>query len=240
MFKFTTAVSRRVAWCVSTGFCLVLLGCASLPPTITYDHNSNATIKTIAVLTPAMPEQPLVFSAAGVSPFMLFGAVGGLIDAKIQENREDEWAKQLATKGFSAKDLLLTNVTAQLQAEGYNVVSQAAERPKIEFLKQYPKPASSADAYLDIIVASYGYLAGAITAPYHPVLGIQYRLVRISDNKTLMQGAFGYSISDKDVHPDPLYDFKSYDEIKSDPDRAIKGVSVGVDLGASAVSTALH
>ncbi|HLY07515.1 MAG TPA: hypothetical protein VKR31_17345 [Rhizomicrobium sp.] len=176
---------------------VAISACASKPPDVEF-HRATSGVQTIAVLSPAMPEQPTIFALSGATPLgALFGPLGALADNKIQEGRAADYAGALAGHGYSLQTVLTQDITAELQKDGFTVSSVSVAHPGSAFLATYPVASGAhADAYLDVVVINYGYMAGAITAPYHPLLGLQYRLVRASDGVTLMQVTSAIPISE--------------------------------------------
>jgi hypothetical protein len=227
--------------CLALAALVALSACASKPADVEFQRSASG-IQSIAVLTPALPEKPTVFALSGATPLgVLFGPLGALADANIQEGRAADYLGALQGRGYSPPAVLTQDITAELQKDGFAVTSLSVPRPTPAFLAHYPAAAEGhGDAYLDVAIVNYGYLAGAITAPYHPLVGLQYRLVRASDGTTLMQGNFGYSNFGHDVEPDSAYDFSSFKDIMAGTDRSIAGINAGLSLGATAIGKALQ
>ena len=65
------------------------------------------------------------------------------------------------------------------------------------FLASYPPGAADQpiDAYLDLIVGAYGYIAAGLqdSAPYRPIFIVSARLTRARDKTVLMQDAVVYN-----------------------------------------------
>jgi hypothetical protein len=99
---------------------------------------------------------------------------------------------------------------------------------------------TGSDAYLDVVLVNYGYFGTTALAPYRPIVGMKFRLVRASDGKVLMLGHFGYSVMGSDTHPPEAYDYDHYDDFSSDQERSIKGIEDGLGKAAEAVGTALN
>jgi len=239
MVQLKLPISKFIERSFAVGAALWLSACAATVPTLEFRRNVYR-IETIAIVTPAVPEKPMLVSGAGVTPLVFFGAIGGFLDMKVQDHFASEYLAELNSKGFSIGSLLSRDVAASLKTNGYTVVEAPVVRGEDEFLHNYPQSVNRADyAYLDLVVTDYGYLAGAITAPYHPILSLKFRLVRSSDGATLTQGSFVYSAFGSGVPPDSAYDFSNHGEILSDLDRSMKGLSAGTTLASAAVANAL-
>lgn len=208
--------------------------CALQP--IPYDRSTAGEIKTIGVVTPAVPDRAAVILASSVG--QSFGLIGGLIDAAMQENRETKFNAAIEPRDFSAVDTCLAEIRTRLQEEGYTVVMVPVERTGKEFLQSYPPPGSEpkVDAYLDLVV-SYGYIAAGIgSTPYRPNVYVTARLIRASDSAVLMQDAVSYNpvgpyaANSKAVSipPDPNFQFSNFDSLVGNPGLAVKGMQTSI------------
>jgi hypothetical protein len=222
-----------------------LLAACALQP-IPYDRTSSGEIKTIGIITPAMPSRPAVVLASSVG--QSFGLIGGLIDAGMQENRETKFKTVIEPHNFSATDACLQELTARLQEQGYTVVSVPVQRTKHGFEDKYPVESEpKVDAYLDLVV-SYGYItAGVGSTPYRPIVYMTARLVRATDATVLMQDAVSYNAigpygANKKaitLAPDPTYQFPNFDKLVGDPATAVKGMQVSLERSASTLGQLL-
>ena len=231
-------ISRILAACAV----VFLVGCASGPQKIGFDR-TGSSVRSVAILTPGINAQPELFRLSGATPLgILFGPLGALADAKIQEGRAADFEGALQSRHYVPADVLVGDLTAALTAEGYTVSTLAVARAGVDLLKQYPPQSAAApvDAYLDIAVVNWGYLAGAITQDYRPLVGLQYRLVRAADGTTLMQGTFAYAQGSDDAVPDPAYQVSSHDDIIANVDHSIEGINAGFSLGANAIAKGMQ
>jgi hypothetical protein len=227
---------------------LVLSGCATLPE-IPYDRQTAGEIKTIGVLTPRFPDDAHVVLATTVG--QSFGLIGALVDAGMQAERDNAFEAMLKPAHFSAHDEFMARLTHGLEAEGYTLSTVDVPRPKTDFLKPYPT-GHAVDAYLDVVVLGYGYIAAGIgdATPYRPYFSLKVRLVRASDSAVLMQDVVVYNPYNIQggaqgahavtVSPDPQYVFVDFKTFKANPDRAIKGMQDAVDKSADAAAALLR
>jgi len=227
--------------------CLMLAGmsaCAS--DEIPFDHSANSGIKTIGILTPAMPDTPQIVLASDVG--QSFGLVGALVDAGMKENRDTDFEKALKGTAFNSATRYLAALHAAIAARGYAAVDIPAFRPKAGFLKDYPPAAQYAqfkvDAYLDVALVGYeyGYIAAGIgsSTPYRPFAYARCRLVRASDGAVLMDDTVVYNpigtpAKMVTIAPDPAYAFTDFDTLVGDPDKAAKGLDVSLTASADAI-----
>jgi hypothetical protein len=136
-----------------------LAGCASQPE-IPFDKTA-ASVHTIGVLTPVMQEKPTVWLATDLG--QSFGLVGALIDAGMQEAREKKMWALLVDQKMNPRDQFSSVLRQSLEADGFAVKPINVERQDDKYLKAYPSAAENGvDAYLDIVVGQYGYVAAGI------------------------------------------------------------------------------
>ncbi len=225
---------------------LAISACAS--PEIPYDRSAE-NIRTIGLVAPAFPDHPTVVLASTVG--QSFGLVGALVDAGLEANRDLKFRDMIGRANFSEHDKFVDRVTAALQMRGYAVVSVSATRPKAtDFVAKYPgKDVTNVDAYLDLVVKSYGYVAAGIgsSTPYRPSLSLAVKLVRATDAKVLMQDAVvynpvgpaaaqGHSVT---VAPNPAYSFVDFDALMANPENAVSGLQDATEQSSEAISVLL-
>lgn len=228
--------------------CLTLCACQSLPE-VPYDRQTAGNIKTIAIVTPYHPNDAQVVLATTVG--QSFGLVGALIDAGMQASRDSDFEKIVHAANFSATDEFMARLSKGLEANGFTLTQAAVARPKMDFLKTYP-PGTGADAYLDVVIGGYGYVAAGIgdSTPYRPYFGMQVRLVRATDSAILMQDTIiynAYNIQGNSqgahavtISPDPQYLFADFSALKAHPDQAVRGLQEAADKPADAVAGLLR
>jgi hypothetical protein len=223
---------------------VVLSACQSLPQ-VPYDRATAGNIKTVYVVTPAMPERPTVALASTVG--QSFGLIGALIDAGMQSSRESDFEAIAKAQNFNGKETLMRHLDASLVANGYALVHDTSARKTSTLLKDkdFALPAgTAADAYFDIVM-SYGYYASGISTPYRPYVSMTAKLVRASDKALLMQKSVFYNplgVAPEQtvtIAPDPAYEFQDFDALKADPEKAIKGMDVALQQVAGALGTLL-
>lgn len=234
MSKFS---SRLFACLIVTG----LAGCATVPE-IPFDHASNPNIKTIGLLEPSMSPTGVVWLASDIGQSM--GLIGALVDAGMQANRDSKFESLLAAQGVKPQDVFVQDVHAALAAHGYTVTDIHEPRPSSDLLKTYPKGGDGTDAYLDIVVYNYGYVASGIgnSTPYRPFFAARCRLVRASDGAVLMQDAVVYNPVGPaskvvTISPDPAYQFTDFDALMADAPATVKGLNAAFAASANAVGT---
>jgi len=225
--------------------CLFLAGLAACAgaPEIPFDRSSNAGIKNIAVIRPAMSPTPIILLASDIG--QSFGLIGGLIDLSMQSNRDTKFAALLSAQGVKPDAVFLQDVHTTLSAHGYNVVDMPQARSGNDLLKVYPKGGQpGVDAYLDLAVFSYGYVAAGIgdSTPYRPFLTASCRLVRASDSAVLMEDTIAYNPVGPvqkavTLSPDPNFSFKDFDTLTADPGVAVQGLNTALTASANSIGT---
>jgi hypothetical protein len=206
-----------IAFAVCLG--LITTGCATAIP---YDRTS-ANVTRVALVTPKLPDEASVQLQSSIG--MSFGLVGALVDAGLQENRDDAFNEVLDAQGFDATEVFMDRIREQLTAQGYTSVPLEMERDSDFFpdAAEYPG-IQNADAYLDIIVLAYGYAAAGIgdATPYRPHYHIRTRLTRVSDDAVLFEDTVVYNpmVAANQVvtvTADPAYQYVDFDTLMAAP-----------------------
>jgi hypothetical protein len=226
---------------------VALLGGCATKPEIPFDKGAN-NIKTIGILTPSEPDHGSVMLASSVG--QSFGIVGALIDTGMRMSRESKFNTLLGQESFIFQDELLKSLSDKLTANGYAVSTVAVPRTSTGFLKAYPKgDETKVDAYLDVVVTGYGYIAAGIgsSTPYRPVDVMNVRLVRAADSKILMEDTVVFNpvgpalaTNIVTVPPNPDYTFQDFDALTADPAAMTKGLKDSVDQSADAAAKLLR
>jgi hypothetical protein len=235
---------RRVILAVILPLVVVLAGCATTPQ-IPYDRMTAGEIKAIGIVTPKFPNRATVILATTVG--QSFGLVGALVDAGLQEGRDSSFDKMVKAQNFVAQDAFMQRLTETLQGHGYTVSNISAMRTRDGFMDKYPMEPT--DAYLDLVVTSYGYIAAGIgnSTPYRPRFAVQVRLVRASDSSVLMQDTVLYNpytpggeTKAITISPDPAYEYATFDALESSSEKAVTGLQDAVYRSADAVGNLLR
>ena len=138
-----------------------------------------------------MPEGATVELATSVG--QSFGLIGVLVDAGLQSRRDGTFNAMLAREQFMPPGAFVARVAEGLRMQGYMVADAQATRPNANPLNDYP--AAAVDAYLDLVVSNYGYVAAGISgaSPYRPSFTVRAKRVRASDKVVLMQDTIAYN-----------------------------------------------
>lgn len=222
-----------------------LAGCSTLPE-IPYDRMTAGEIRSIGIVSPKFPNEASVILATSVG--QSFGLVGAVIDAGLQEGRESSFKKMVDTQNFAAQNAFMQQLTAMLQEHGYTVSDTTAARRQDNFIDKYPT--GSSDAYLDMVVVNYGYIAAGVgnSTPYRPIVSVKVRLVRATDSSVLMQdtvlynpyNAGGGMAKAVTISPNPSYEFTNFSDLEKMPEMAVKGLEDALHQSAAAVANLLR
>jgi hypothetical protein len=220
------------------------LAACSTVPELPFDHATSG-VKTIGLLTPGFPSGPTVYLASDVG--QSFGLVGGLIDAGIQSDRESKFSAILARQQFVPAGQFYQDLSEALRRDGYTVVAVPLTRNNSDYMERYPGPTTAVDAYLDVVVKNYGYMAAGLGSsnPYRPSLLAQCRLVRASDSSVLMQDVValnplnGGTAKAITLSPDPGFSFPGFEDIEAAPKKAADGVGGSFTQTTSTMGTLL-
>lgn len=234
----------RIETTLVCGFLFVLAGCTGVPE-IPYDR-SAAQVHTIGVPTPAFATEPTIVLASDIG--QSFGLVGALVDAGLQARRDKEFQASTAEERFNAPEEFRADLTAALQKDGYIVVPVPVERSKIDLLSGLPSSPQPVDAYLDVAVYGYGYIAAGIgnDTPYRPYLTLRCKLLRASDGAVLMQDGVMLNnpapnnIKGVSLAPFPEYLFETSSTLAGEPHRAIEGLRKSLAQVASTVASLIQ
>lgn len=227
---------------------LLLAGC-NTTPAIPFDSGSAKEIKTIGILTPDMPTGPSAILASTVG--QSFGLIGALVDAGMQSARESDLRNILSQGEFHAHDKLMTGVISTLEGQGYEVRRVAVTRTERgQFLKSYPTSnTENVDAYLDIVMLGYGYVAAGISSgtPYRPIAQTRLRLVSAKDSRVLKEDVIhynrlneGYETNNVTISPDPAYSFNDFAALERNPAKAVEGLEVAFVKSTEAIGSLLR
>jgi|SRR5580692_1872649 hypothetical protein len=215
------------------GFAVALAGCASIPE-VPYDH-TTANVHTIGVPTPSYPSGPSVVLASTVGQSL--GLIGALADASMQANRDSKFQDILSQQKYSLPDQFSKDLETALTQHGYAVVPISIDRKDSGLLKDMPAAPQPVDAYLDVVVWSYGYIAAGIgqDTPYRPFVSVQCKLIKASDRSVLMQdvivlNAVNPTPQNKQITltPNPTFQFADFDSLTTQPDKATEGLRKSV------------
>lgn len=236
---------RRFLLSLMVPLLAVLAGCATLPE-VPYDRMTSGEIKSIGVVTPKFPNQASMILATSVG--QSFGLVGALVDAGLQAGRENSFKKMVEAQNFMAQDAFMQRLSEILQGHGYMLKDVSATRRQDNFVDKYPM--EPADAYLDLVVMNYGYIAAGIgdSTPYRPIVSVKVRLVRASDSSVLMQdtvlynpyNAAGGTAQAVTISPNPTYEFTNFGDLEAMPEVAIQGLQDAIHQSAAAVGNLLR
>jgi hypothetical protein len=223
---------------------LLLGACAA--PEIPFDRSHENQIQHIGVVTPKFPNGARVILASTVG--QSFGLIGALVDAGMQQARESKFEAILKQENFSEQDVFLAKLTASLQSQGYTVSMISFQRQGSNFADRYPVEAEpKVDAYLDLIVTGYGYIAAGIgnSTPYRPICQVRARLVSAKDSSVLMQdlvtfNPYGRTDHTVTIAPDPAVQYTTFDQLVADPNGAVKGLQSATEQTADTVGKLLQ
>jgi hypothetical protein len=223
---------------------ILLSACASNYVAKPYDHAASG-VTTLGLAGDAVPEKATAYEVASIGSN--FGLIGALVDAGIQASRQKAVDDALNNAGFDPEADLQKSLIARLATEGYKVQPlSSAPRAKREFLPAYDAGGQKVDAYLDVVLVSYGYLSSGAGKPFRPSAYANVRLVSAKDpTKTLMQNRIVYNplAPEKGVitlTPNPDYAFKNRSDLLADPKKLVAGLDDALEQVADAAAKLLH
>lgn len=185
-------------------------------------------IGKVAVVDDPVPEKMSAAEIASVGSN--FGLIGALIDAGVQDSRQDALTGALDTISFDAEDALQTYVVDALaQREIEATLLDGPQRQKHVFLTDYPDAGEDVQAYFDLVLSNYGYVSAGPGQPWRPTADAMVRLVSRSDQRVLLENRIAYNTMYAPggvitLTPNPEYAFQNREEMVSNPERLADGL----------------
>lgn len=225
---------------------MLLSGCHQAPPEIPFDKAAATRVKSIGIVISQFPEQPVAVLATTVGQHM--GLLGALVDAGMNSSRVTKVEAMLANQHFVADAYFIAKLKEALEAEGYKVFIVSQKRGKGDFAKEYPVNFyPKVDAYYDIVIGAYGYLAAGISddAPYRPTFNASVKLVSSIDKSVLMQDVVAYNYPNSPenmvtISPDAEMKWVDFDTMMADPVRAVTGLRAAEEQTALTLGKLAH
>lgn len=113
-----------------------------------------------------------------------FGQIGRFVDAALQAERDRRLAWALVSAGYDAAARWTGHLTSALLALGVEPLPVPAARFGLDLLASYP--AAEVDAYLDTVLAEYGFSAATPEGPFIP-FGIVTLRLALPDGRVVLQ-----------------------------------------------------
>jgi hypothetical protein len=217
--------------------------CASAYVGTPYERAST-TIHRIAIADDSVPPKLTAWEVASAGSN--FGLIGALVDSGIQTDREHDLTEALASAGFDAETTFENRLMETLTSEGYEARVQAGpDRERRVYLASYSGAPEGTDAYLDIVITNYGYLSAGIGQPWRPTASAMVRLVRASDNTTLMENQIVYNAMYVragviTISANPAYAFQNREAMVSNPTGLAEGLADAFNQIADAAARLLQ
>jgi len=233
----------RLALCLSV---LFVSACASHTE-IPFDRASASDVKRIGIVQPSFPTNSSVILATSVG--QSFGLIGAMIDSSMRSNRERNIDALLVKQNFASNAEFSRALKDALQSRGYEAVDIAPPRKGNDFVTVADyKGQPPVDAYLDIVVSNYGFLAAGITdsAPYRPIIYLQCRLLSAKDPTrvlmfdTILVNPLNTPKDAVTVSAPDGYAFVDFDTLMGDPARTTEALAKAIDRSADTVGTVLN
>jgi hypothetical protein len=242
----------RSIFCTAAFVLAVAANASAAPSSILFEKASAGDIKTIGIVTMAMPALPNVQHYGGISDILGGGLLVGVVEQSNASARQKEFWREIDGDHRPPQTTFSDALTVALQADGYSVKLITAPRSELVFLENYPADAK-VDAILDIAfseeMGGYGYLTPGQenSNPYKPFAYVSFRLVRTSDQSVLAQNTVLYTPwwkQDTDesltIPPDEKYTFNEYEAIKANPALATEGLNTALTQTAGTIGLLLN
>ena len=221
--------------------CLISLAACATPKQ-KFDRAANQGIQTIALLPCDEPSD--LESGMVTHPGQVFGIAGMIVGSIDKAEKSSGLTQQMRATKFSACAELLSALETGLQARNYRVVRAAAERPAPNtWIENYGSVPTEADAILDVVIRSVGYVAPAALRNYRPVVRVSARLAAGPGRQVVYSEQISYGLRDQRgetvIPADQQHGISDYAELSSSPERAAEGIRAGIRRVAQSIAQQL-
>jgi hypothetical protein len=212
-------------------------GCAGVHKQA-FNKDANQGLKSIGLLEPAYSGEYFVFNSGHIGQG--FGLIGGLIAAADMQSKTNQFTELMKARNFKVSEEFQGILVSELQNLGYSVKIIKVQREKPVFLENYDALDKDVDAYLDLGIGA-GYQCASTAADYIPTVRSGVRLVKKETSEILYQDiiSYGYELRRAEavcIAADQKFFFKTFDDVKKDPDLALQGLKEGVPLVAKRIA----
>ena len=219
--------------------------CACTPTYVGTPYVAGADrIERVAILDDSVPEGISAHEVASLGSN--FGLIGALVEAGVQDSRQNALEAALATIGFDAEDTLERYVVEALGQQDIQatVVSGPQRRNRV-FVTDYPQAPAGTQAYYDIVLRDFGYVSAGAGQPWRPTADAMVRLVSAADGQVLLENRIAYNVMEPPrgvitIAPDPQYIFYNRAEMTGDPERLANGLRHALQQVASTAATLIR
>jgi hypothetical protein len=201
----------------------LLAGCASPVPKIDAAPSAIASVKTIAVIRSPEPKTYTVMNFG--HPGMAFGAIGGLIAAADQQNKQERLTKAMKEKNATpTSGVLADSIATQLSRKGFDAkVEEAPWQEKDgNYRLDFAQIHSDADAVLVVAPTIVGFIATSALSDYTPTVTAVVTLLGKARQEQVYRGYHGTGWAPKQegwkMRPAKA-GFANFDQLMADPAR---------------------
>jgi hypothetical protein len=216
---------------LSMGILVLLTSCTVYSPK-DFKHDPSEKIRTIAILT---MKDPPAYQLNFSKKFKRQVIIGGVNVSAIKGIREDinktttfnKFNDQLRAQHFSIAESMTYQMTKQLAASGYTVITTYVERPG-GLLSEYTKIRSAgADAFLDVAPLQVGY--SEQVSGWIPFVGVKVRLVSTKSRTVLYDDkiVFFHRQENQSLWPNAKYRFNDTGLMLNNMPLAVEGFNSG-------------
>lgn len=208
----------------------LLAGCNTLPRQ-EFNAKANHELKQIGIIMAVNDDEyPVVLLH---HPGASFGLIGGLMAAADMSSKSGQFTTEVDLQGEKLMHELQQALQA-LEDEGRYQVSfiKMENLDQTELLDDYSKLTAEVDAYLDVRLASVGYLAQYPNTPYVPEVMAKAKLVDARTHQVLYEATLAYGENWRQVEGliqlpnDQEYNFHDFTDLTNRVDHAREGLLV--------------
>lgn len=198
----------------------------------------------VAVADDSVPEQLIAAEIASIGSN--FGLIGALINAGVQDSRQDALTSALGTISFDAENTLEGYMVEALAQKGIQAtLLNGPQRERRVFLADYPDAPEGVEAYFDLVLTHYGYLSAGHGQPWRPTAEATVRLVSVAGGRVLLENRIAYNTMNAPrgvitLTPNPEYVFESREDMVSDPRRLAGGLQDAFQQIATTAATLIR
>lgn len=223
-----------------------LLSACTTVQNIPLDKADKPPLNSVALLKISESQFIRVHDFTGSGPVPLIGgAIGGLIQANIDQNRAEKLAQAINARGTKFGDVMVSRLQAELPKAGIQVEHLPDKAPKLATdgkSDDYSEIVTDKGGILNVWFGAMGFVNTAmLTTEFQPWVIVNVRLIDPASKATRYQKTFtvGYEARVQNAEFIPLdakYRFGNFDDLMTRMDEITEVFSVTQALVAERVA----
>jgi hypothetical protein len=209
----------------SIALCSTLLGCGSVPVQF---ESAAARPLSIAIVPMNEPAEVIAHNSLGTG-IVALGLIGGMIQSALNATHTTIYT-DLVKKNHQEFSSSVPNLLAEkLAKSGYRMISIADVQPAaVGKTLDLSKIKTDADAILNVVIESNGYISPLGSADYEPYIEVQVRLFSTKSKRSLYSkkiiAGWQSRALKENVACGDKYRYATFDELAAKPEESIRGL----------------